>query len=196
MFEAANFFKEGGPVETTTVLLYCGAVVTSWRLVRDRRTAAAITAVLTLCIVREAGLRRPLLALAEQAPAWGPFVYWALAATFLTAAVAGTAWLAFLLLRQRTFDRMHVTLATLLAALILSQIADRFPKMAAGWGSSLTPQAAFVLQGVEEVLEMLLPVLVMVAMFQARKKHGASLSATGTSHARARAVGDPPRSTV
>lgn len=169
MIEQVTIFSEGGPIETLTVIFYGAGILAARYLVRDRRSVAAISALLAVCIVREAGLRRPLLALAQQGPVWAPFVYWTVAAAMVAAALTGAVWLAWLFMRGPRVRGVGAYVAGLVATAAMSQVFDRLPKIAFNRGYTLDTDATFVLQALEESLEMSLPVLVIVAMYRLRK---------------------------
>ena len=167
--------QERGAVETLTVAFYWAAIVAAWLKLSDRKVAAAVIAVLLACVAREEGLRRPLLVLGAQAPPWGSFAASFFVAAVVLAAIAGAAWLVVIYTRRQRRPAVEWTLWTLAATLLVSQAFDRLPKSAGRAGFSVTPENALVLQTFEEFLEMMLPVLIVVAIAQSYRPPAAVL---------------------
>ena len=168
---------ENGPVENVTVVFYGLAIAAVW-LKRnasfESAAAAASTVVLVACVAREISLRRWLI----DAPG-ETFCCSRATVGFLTVAIGllllvSAGWLAvryrsvlWQAIRHRT--PAAITLVALFFTLLLSQAMDKLPDVLERLGSSLDTRPHLMAIAIEEILEMMLPVLVIVAVWQARQ---------------------------
>jgi hypothetical protein len=173
-FIPAAFLEENGPVETATIYFYLAAAacVLLMRLpsasIADK---AALGIVLLACAAREADLHKELFGISIlksrfflQATPW----QMAVALSILLPIVAAVA---FLIVRHRASWRVRpsrwtpavTAAATFFALMVASKIFDRTPDSFPGMSTVFL----FLLQSEEEVLEMALPQVVLLATFQA-----------------------------
>jgi hypothetical protein len=170
----AALLNEGGLVETATVVVYAFAIVAIW-FVRsphfDRVSAVSSTVVLTACVAREISLRRWLIGVSDSSFCCASQVTAALGLIVLGALAAATAQL----LRSHLADLWRglrrkrpvaATLFALVCATAISQLFDRLPALYPG--HTLPLRSALLALSFEETFEFLIPVLVIVAAFQAR----------------------------
>ena len=166
-----ELMRESGPVENATVVLYGVAIGSLWSIrnpLFGNAAALAGTMVITACIAREVSLRRLLL---EASLVSDHAFFVALAGLLILLVVFATGWL---LVRYRMVVTRGlwrgaptaVTLAVLGCTLVLSQIMDQLPQLARGSGHALSVRAHLVALSLEEVLELMLPVLVILAAVQ------------------------------
>ena len=172
-----HVMREGGPIENATAIFYVAAAGAVF-FVRDpafgglARTAAAF--VLACCIAREVSIRRWLL----DAPL-GAYccttaqTYIILGVLLVLLGVAGV-WLVARYTRPlyrafRDGSPVAVTLVTMFGCAALSQVFDSLPKITAGlFRFAISLRGRAVALSLEEVLEMVLPALVVLAVVQAR----------------------------
>lgn len=175
--ETINYLmREHGPIENATGVWYVAAVVSMWlvdRGVLEKRSAAAASVILIVCVAKEISLRRQLLAAAGFSPE--PFIFTAwpnlLAALLALALFAAVAWLIWrygraVLAGAARREPFLFTLAMAFGCLVASQAMDYFLKLdrPLGWSMSLRPRA--VMLSLEEVLEMMVPILIVVVALQ------------------------------
>lgn len=166
-----GLLKEGGFVENATVVVYAFAVLAIWR-VRvpdfDRASAVAGAVVLTACVAREISLRRWILEAGEGSFCCAAEVSASLAVIVLAALAVAT----FYLVRRhaaqvwRDLLRLRPVAMTLFAIFLitaLSQLFDRLPHFVTG----LSVRSTLVALSFEEIFELTIPVLVIVAALQA-----------------------------
>ena len=165
--------KEGGLVENATVVVYAFAMLAIW-LVRDphfdRASAVASTVVLTACVAREISLRRWIIEAGDGTFCCAVETSASLAVIVVLALALASAWLVRRhaaqvwrgLLRRRP---VPTTLFAIFCATALSQFFDRLPALLSG--QSLPVRSALVALSLEEILELIIPALVIVAAFQA-----------------------------
>jgi hypothetical protein len=166
-----ELMRESGPVENATVLFYGIAIGSLWWIrnpLFGNAAALAGTVVMTACMAREVSLRRLLL---EAGLVSDHAFFVALAGLLVLLVVFAAGWL---LVRYRMVVAKGlwrgrpaaVTLAVLGCTLVFSQIMDRLPEPARGSGHALSVRAQLVALSLEEVLELMLPVLVILAAVQ------------------------------
>lgn len=172
-----SLMREGGPVENATALLYlfaAGAVF----LVRNpafggvAKTASAF--VLLCCIAREVSVRRWLLDEPLGVYCCTPAQTRVILGVLLVLLVISGVWLVtrygralLTAFSQRVPAAM--ALMTMLTCAVLSQMLDRVPKfLAAFFGHAVSMRGRALALSLEEVLEMMLPALVILAVVQAR----------------------------
>ena len=173
-FIPASLIEENGPVETATIYFYLAAVacVLLLRLpsasIADK---AALSVVLLACAAREADLHKELFGISIlksrfflQAPPWQV----AVALSILLPIVASAV---FLIVRHRARWQVRpsrwtpavIAAATFLGVMVAAKIFDRAPDSIPGMSSVFV----HLLQSEEELLEMALPLVVMLATVQA-----------------------------
>ena len=164
-----ELMRESGPIETATVVFYGIAIGSLWSIrnpLFGNAAALAGTVVMTACIAREVSLRRLLL---EAGLVSDHAFFVALAGLLVLLVVFATGWLlvrygivvAKGLWRGRP---AAVTLAVLGCILVFSQILDR------GSSHALSVRERLVALCLEEVLELMLPVLVILAAVQGARR--------------------------
>jgi hypothetical protein len=166
-----ELMRESGPVESATVVFYGIAIGSLWSIrnpLFGNAAALAGTVVMTACIAREVSLRRLLL---EAGLVSDHAFFVGLAGLLVLLVVFATGWL--LVRYGMVFAKglwrgrpVAVTLAVLGCTLVFSQIMDQLPALARGSGHALSVRARLVALSLEEVLELMLPVLVMLAAVQ------------------------------
>jgi hypothetical protein len=171
-----DLMRENGPIESATVVWYVAAVVSMWlvdRGVFQKRSAAAASVILIVCVAKEISLRRQLLAAAGFSPE--PFIFTAwpnlLAALLAVALLAAVAWLIWRYSRAvlpgvARREPFLFTLAMAFGCLVVSQVMDYLLKLDGrlGWAMSLKPRA--IIFSLEEVLEMMVPMLIVIVALQ------------------------------
>ena len=166
-----ELMRESGPVENATVVFFGIAIASLWAIrnpLVGNAAALAGTVVMTACIAREVSLRRLLL---EAGLVSDHAFFVALAGLLVLLVVFATGWLlvrygmvvAKGLWRGRP---AAVTLAVLGCTLAFSQILDQLPAIARGSSHALSVRERLVALSLEEVLELMLPVLVILAAVQ------------------------------
>ena len=166
--------REGGPVESMTVVLYAvaavGALVARMQaLCTADRLAVAYT--LVACIGREISVRKHLLDANLGGHCCNPAQTRLALAAALTLLLVAVAWLGLRVLRAlkrrgvSARDPVAVTLAAIVADAALSQLFDRAPGWLGG-ADAIDVRLAGMLLALEETLEMMLPVLALIAMVQ------------------------------
>ncbi len=174
-----SFLEEDGPVETMTVVFYVLVPFFLWRRLPALSGAdkLAITVILLSFAAREADLHKALFGMSIlKARFYNHFatgLQMAEALAVLLPIAASLLWLAFQhgwrwLSRPTHWRAPMVTVATFAVVLVVSKLMDRAPDSLLSW-SLLTdmPQAVrCLLLAQEELLEMALPVLAIVSMWQ------------------------------
>jgi hypothetical protein len=167
--------REGGPIENATVVGYAAAVLAVW-LGRNRAfgTASALSATLVLvgCVVKETGLRRPLLIAAGYDPNHFQLTAWPnlLAIALGIALVPAGAWLVW----RHTRDLLgalkdaRAPACTLVWAFVCTAISQAFDYVSKVDALPVTARAIFL--SLEEVLELAMPLLVVLAVLQVRAR--------------------------
>ena len=171
-----DLMRENGPIENATVVWYVAAVVSIWlvdRGVVEKKSAAAASVILIVCVAKEISLRRQLLDAAGFSPE--PFIFTAwpnlLAALLALALLASVAWLIWrywraVLTGVARREPFLFTLAMAFGCLVASQVMDYLLKLDGrlGWAMSLRSRA--VIFSLEEVLEMMVPILIVIVALQ------------------------------
>lgn len=174
-----HLMREGGPVETATALVYAAAAGALWVMPNPvfglaGRTAGTI--VLGSCIAREVSVRKWLLSTDPGAYCCTQAETQIVIGVMLVMLVAAGAWLIArhtraLLTGLWQRKPVPVTIGTMFACAALSQVLDRAPKITlALFGHVLSGRGRAVALSLEEVLEMLLPALVILAIVQANRR--------------------------
>jgi hypothetical protein len=172
-----ELMRESGPIENATVVFYGIAIGSLWSIrnpLFGNAAAMAGTVVMTACIAREVSLRRLML---EAGLVNNHAFFVGLAVLLGLLLVFATGWLlvryGMVVAKGRWRGRpVAVTLAVLGCTLVLSQIMDQLPALARGSGHALSERARLVALSVEEALELMLPVLVMLAAMQGAPRSG------------------------
>ncbi len=168
---------ENGPIENGTVMLYGFAIAAVW-MARNpafgRTAATASTVILICCVARETSLRRWLIQAGETSFCCTREIVATLSAVLVLLLIASVAWLtvryrAWLWHAIRRRNPSAATLLVLFCTLVGSQAMDKLPGMLQRAGISMAPSAQWVALSIEEILEMILPVLVVMAAWQARR---------------------------
>lgn len=170
--------REGGPIENATAVLYvvaAGAVFLVQHPAFGGLAKSASAFVLACCIAREVSVRRWLL----DAP-FGPYCCTAgqtriIIGVLLVVLVIAGVWLAVRYTRTLLSAFTHrapaaIAIVTMFTCAALSQIFDRLPKITLalfGYVASMRGRALAL--SLEEVLEMMLPALVVLAVLQTRR---------------------------
>lgn len=182
---AGSLVEEGGPVESSTIVLYLVAVAA----LAFRRGSigwpdkAALAVVLLACAAREADLHKDLFGMSIlKARFYTDFAApWQIAVALGAMLPVGVAvWWLLVARRRAWFVRPArwtpavATAVAFIAVLVLSKVLDRLPDTLVGWHlvTSLSEPARLFLQAWEELLELALPVLALCGIVQA----GSSLS--------------------
>lgn len=166
-----RLMDEGGPVENLSAVLYLVAIGAVWAgRNAGLRVAGALasTVVLLACLSREISLRKILTSHFADGRGELPFdaTVWV-----LIIVVSAAAWLivrhgASIASGLAPGRPLSVTFATLACALVASQLMDRLPRLTSELGYVLSEQSRLTALSIEEVLELTLPVLVIVAAFK------------------------------
>jgi hypothetical protein len=186
-----TFLEEGGPVETGTIFLYLAAVacIVMTRMPRlSRLDKLALCVVLLSLAAREADLHKAMFGIsilksrfynrdgtAEQILiALATLIPVLLSLAWLVRRGARNWWNALVLRRASA-----LTLLTFLAVIVLAKAFDRTPVTLVGVGlmASVPVALSTMLQSFEEIFELLLPLLVMLAVIQSVLVRTAPLSA-------------------
>ncbi|APW36167.1 hypothetical protein RD110_02195 [Rhodoferax koreense] len=175
-----TFFQEGGAVANGTLFFYAAALlmVATLRLPFVRHADKLATVIVLLaCTAREAGLPAPDIGMRLLRAGFGdgdasaPKV---LIVATLAVVVVAAAWLArryrqgrrFALARQQwRTAAFTVLMATLVA--VFTAALDSLPEMAASFAGTSQAGLGRSLVALEELLELALPMLLMLALFQA-----------------------------
>lgn len=177
----SGLVRENGPLENATVVWYGAALVAVW-LAWDtgfsKTSAAAANILMFACIAKEISLRRLLMAAAGYEPGSYDSAAWPnlLALMMVLAALLAATWLlwryarVFLAALSRR-EPFAITLAVAFSCLAASQAFDQLSKIAGnGLGLTLSSSGSALAHLVEEVLEMVFPVLLLIAVLQARTR--------------------------
>jgi membrane-associated phospholipid phosphatase len=193
-----SFFSTGGPVENGTIFFYLAgaAMVASTRLPFATLSDKLATCVVLLaCAAREAGLQSPLFGLRllhtrlEESGGLAPTVAIVLG---LSVIVVATAWLAKryrqgwrFALTERQWRPALWTVLLFAGVMLFTNTLGGLPGALAGLGlQGLVPAGlARVLVSLEELLELAVPMLAMLAFFQARRGLGVPMAVAGGSPA-------------
>ncbi|GAA4323877.1 hypothetical protein GCM10023144_05020 [Pigmentiphaga soli] len=175
-----GFFQEGGPVETLTVAFYVVAGIGMLVLPRQAThwpERIAVCIVLCAFAARELDLHKAMFGISILKSRFynrdGTPTQIEEALAVLAPIAASLLWLA--LRRGRIWWRdlragrtWAVTVLLAMGAVVVAQCFDRAPDVLDDWFRIAVPEALrYVLQGMEESLEMLIPVLVGWAAWQA-----------------------------
>jgi hypothetical protein len=172
-----HLMREGGPIENATAILYviaAGAVFLVRSPAFGGLAKIASAFVLACCIAREVSVRRWLLDAPLGAYCCTPAQTYIILGVLLVLLVVAGVWLVAGYTRPlyRAFwqgSPVAVTLVTMFGAAALSQVFDRLPKIAVAlFGYAVTLRGRALALSLEEVLEMMLPALVVLAVLQAR----------------------------
>ena len=171
---AAKLMDEDGPVESGTAVVYGLAIVAVWMVRRPdfgRPAAAAVTIVLIACIAREVSLRRHLNALSASDCCIGDWTMSVLLLLFLVSSIGLAAYYYRpLLTGLRERRPTAIAIVTIACCLALSQLMDRLPKLMEQIEMLLGQRARIVALSVEETLELAVPLLIIAAALQARRR--------------------------
>lgn len=175
-----GLMNEGGPIEIATVVFYYLAVLVLWTCAPpalSRPTFIAVSIVLLAAAAREMDLHIALFGMSilkanfYRKFATGTQIAVALLIIFPVLFSAGYLALRHgrrLLAGARRRDTTAVTITSLFALLVLVKILDRSLGMVEEIGGYAPPLALRAMQlSLEEPLEMLMPVLVVIAIAQA-----------------------------
>ena len=183
-----SFFSNGGPVENGTIFFYlaAAAMVAGTRLPFATLSDKLATCVVLLaCAGREAGLQSPLFGLRlihtrlQESGGLAPTIAIVLG---LTVIVVATAWLAKryrqgwrFALTERQWRPALLTVLLFAGVMLFTNTLSGLPGAMAGLGlQGLVPAGiGRVLVSLEELLELAVPMLAMLAFFQARHSQGA-----------------------
>jgi len=177
----AMLMREVGPIEGATVVMYLIAVAALWYDLQhgeDVATRIALSVALTGFLARELDLHKTadgvsLLKLSSYADPSGPTAKLAVMGVALAVIVAvimltrrhGIA----LIRRARVGDPLACTVLSFIVLLVLSKICDRSPVMLAEYaGIVVAPASRHIVLAVEEIAELMLPMLVIVGLIQHR----------------------------
>lgn len=177
---ALDLMREGGPIENTTVLGYYFALAMLWLLAPQKASKPALIAISVLllaCAARELDLHKALFGMSilkanfYRHYASGAQIAGAVAMLLPVFASMGYLWLRYgRWLRDgvKRRDPVAVTTASLFALLFFVKILDRSLGVAMELGGYNAPLPLRALeQTQEEPLEMILPLLVVLAAVQA-----------------------------
>jgi hypothetical protein len=163
-------FAEGGLVENATVVAYALAMVAIWLPSSarfSRSSAVAGTIVLAACVAREISLRRWIIEAADGSFCCAHELSASLALIMVVALAAAT----LVLCRRHAAQvwrglalrsPVPTTLFAIFCATALSQLFDRLPSQ------SLPTSSALLALSLEETLELIIPMLVIMAALQSR----------------------------
>jgi len=171
-----EFMRENGPVENATVVWYCVALIFVWLVAHpafDRASATATSILLIACVAKEVSLRRWLLATAGYDPGGFDAAAWPnlVAVIFLVALLVAVAWLLWRYARTavKELPPRRPFVLTLVAAFVYvaaAQVMEHVLKTDRALGISLTIRDRACALSLEEVLEMMFPILIIIAMLQ------------------------------
>jgi hypothetical protein len=176
-----NLFSEGGPIEEFTLVMYVLAIIAVVMVptrVVTRTDKLATCILLAAFAAREMDLHTVMFgtsilkarfynrdgtplqivgALLTLAPIFASIAWLAIK--------HGTQWLRALRERQPA----AITFLVFMIALVVAKLSDRAPDTLAGWHMLVTMTVRHVMQGIEESLEMFLPVFIAIAVWQAAR---------------------------
>jgi hypothetical protein len=176
-----DLFYEGGPIEELTLLMYVAGIV-AVLLVPTRivtRTDKLATCILLAAFAaREMDLHTVVFGTSilkarfynrDGTPLQIVGALLILAPIFASIAWLaikhGTQWLRALRERQPA----AITFLMFMIALVVAKLSDRAPDTLAGWHILVSMTMRHIMQGIEESLEMFLPVFVALAAWQATR---------------------------
>lgn len=177
-----DLFSEGGPIETLTLLAYALAVVAvmmapSHAVGRIDKLATCI--VLAAFAAREMDLHSAMFGTSilkarfYNRDGTAPQIVGALmvllpifASIGWLIAKHGAQWLRALRERQPA----AVTFLVFMVSLVVAKLSDRAPDTLSGWHLPVSMTVRHIMQGIEESLEMYLPVFVAIVVWQAARQ--------------------------
>lgn len=175
-----EMLEEQGPIENATVLLWYLAIIVLWALrphTLSRRTALAIQWVMMAMVARELDLHKNLTGMSMlkirfwtgNTPLESKLIAFCILAPLLYALFyLATRYWRWLRTGVSRLDILACTVGTFFAAIVVSKTADRSLGILTEWSGYVAPASlAALVQSIEEPLEMLLPVLIIVAVAQA-----------------------------
>lgn len=172
-----QLMAEGGPIESATIFAYLFAVALIW-IARpaDLKTDIAGSVVLLMFTAREMDMHKSIVGMSMLKIRFYmgdlPIAVKLQAIVILLPLILSLAYLirryaALLWQGVRKRQPVSITLATFLAVLVISKVTDRSLNILAEMTGYIAPDWMLALQlAFEESLELLLPVLVMVAITQ------------------------------
>jgi hypothetical protein len=168
--------RENGPVENATVVLYVAGFVLVWMSHHPdfgKASAAAASVLLFACVAREISLRRQLLAAAGYETSGSQLSAWPnlLAAAVVVAVLPALLWLTWRyarsaldgLVRRKPFA---LTLVVAFLCIAMAELFDHLLKVEAGDLGHTASGPHAVAFALEETLEMMFPVLLLIAARQ------------------------------
>ena len=168
--------RENGPVENATVVLYVAGLVLVWMSRHPdfgKVSAAAASVLLFACVAREVSLRRQLLAAAGYETSGSQLSAWPnlLAAAVAVAVLPALLWLTWRyarsaldgLARRKPFA---LTLVVAFLCIAMAELFDHLLKVEAGDVGHAASRPHAVAFALEETLEMMFPVLLLLAARQ------------------------------
>lgn len=173
-----QLFSEGGPIEEFTLVMYVAAIV-AVLLVPAR--AVSRTDKLAICILlaafaaREMDLHTVMFGTSILKARFynrdGTPMQIVGALLILAPIFASIGWLAIRhgaqwLRGLRERQPAAITFLMFMIALVVAKLSDRAPDTLAGWHMLVSMTMRHVMQGIEESLEMFLPVFVAMAVWQ------------------------------
>ena len=172
-----GLMREHGPVENASVVWYGAALLAIWGVQHPafgKTSAAAASVLLVACVAKEISLRRQLLAAAGYEPCCAHLTAWPnlVAAVLVLTVLPAAAWLLWRYSRLaveslRRRRPLAVTLAAAFFCLAASQFSERIQKIDGSQpGFAMSSRARAAALSLEEVLEMMLPVLIVIAALQ------------------------------
>ncbi len=178
--------QEYGSVETATLWLYMGAIVAlllGGVGVLPLADLAAGALLLAAMAAREAELHTETFGISILKLRFyldAPWQHVAIALAILLPVAASAAWLLLRHCRRWPLAPLRwtppmVTLAAMLAAMVFAKVMDRTPNTLSSLGLPVLPLGVLaVMQSLEEVLELGLPLFPVLALLQARLRRAPS----------------------
>lgn len=176
-----NLFAEGGPIEEFTLVMYLAGIVAVLMVptrVVTRTDKLATCILLAAFAAREMDLHTVMFGTSilkarfynrDGTPLQIVGALLILLPIFASIAWLvvkhGTQWLRALRERQPA----AVTFLVFMIALVVAKLSDRAPDTLAGWHMLVSMTVRHIMQGIEESLEMFLPVFIAIAVWQAAR---------------------------
>jgi hypothetical protein len=169
--------REHGPIENASVVWYGAALLAVWGARHPafgKASQAAASILLVACVAKEISLRRQLLTAAGYEPCCARLTAWPnlIAGALLLALLLAAAWLIWRHSRRvlealRRRQPFAVTLLVAFLCLAAAQVGERIQKTDSGQpGLAMSSTARAAALSFEEVLEMMFPVLIVLAALQ------------------------------
>lgn len=176
-----HLFSEGGPVENLTLVFYALGILAV--LAVPTRIVSGVDKLATCILLaafaaREMDLHTVMFGTSILKARFynrdGTASQIAIALLVLLPIFASIGWLAVKHGRQwlgalRKRQPAAITFLIFMIALVVAKLSDRAPDTLAGWNMAVSMTVQHIMQGIEESLEMFLPIFIAMAVWQAAR---------------------------